>query len=657
MKRFISKIPLHIRYITSIYLLGMLFFTLFRFLLFITEIKQLEILPSKFTLIAKAFLMGWRFDTVISGYLLFFPLLILSIASFFSYRQWMMYHMMHLLLTIMYTLAFLICAIDIPFFNYYFSRLSMVVLSWMQNASFGFKMIVEEMSYLVYFFVFVAVCIAFYYLVSRIKKKFKNELNTSIPEHKFSFYTKQFVFSILALGILFIGIRGRIEKKSPIKVGTAFFSNYAFPNQLGLNPVFTFIQSYLESINPENNQLQLMDEKLAIQQANAFMNITDANTPFVRQIQANSNSLHANVVVVIMESMSAEKMGRYGNTKNLTPFLDSIANVNYSFDHFYSAGIHTFNGIFSTLFSYPALIKQHPMNATVIPQFTGFPNTLKVFGYQNIYITTHDEQFDNVSGFLHANGFNSIVSQKDYPSKEILSTLGVPDHYMFEYAMPVLNELHSHQQPFFAAFMTASDHGPYIIPEGVDFKPRQKAKHDAIVEYADWAIRHFIALASRETWFDNTIFVFLADHGAVVGSNVYDMPYSYNHIPLIIYAPKLLKSTQAIQKPGGQIDVFPTIMGLLGLPYVNTTAGIDLLKESRPFMYFSADDKIGCSNDTFFYVYRSNGNESLYKYKNQDTHDYLSQYKALADSMKNYSFSMLQASQWMIKNKKTGIGK
>ncbi|MEI6696112.1 MAG: sulfatase-like hydrolase/transferase [Bacteroidota bacterium] len=657
MMRFITKIPLHIRYITSIYLAGMLFFTLFRFLLFITEIKQLEILPDKFTLISKAFIMGWRFDTVISGYLLFFPLLILSIASFLKFNKTRLYNSIHVFLILLYTLAFLICTIDIPFFNYYFSRLSIVVLSWMQNASFGFKMILEEMSYLVYFFVFMAVCIAFYYLLSRIKKKIKNHVITSIPENKLSFYTKQFVFSILTLGILFIGIRGRIEKKSPIKVGTAFFSNYAFPNQLGLNPVFTFIQSYLESINPENNQLQLMDEKLAIQQANTFMNITDANTAFVRHIPGSPNPLHANVVVVIMESMSAEKMGRYGNPKNLTPFLDSIANINYSFDHFYSAGIHTFNGIFSTLFSYPALLKQHPMNATVIPQFTGFSNTLKDFGYQNIYITTHDEQFDNVSGFLHANGFDQIISQKDYPSKEILSTLGVPDHYMFEYAIPVLNERHSHQQPFFAAFMTASDHGPYIIPEGIDFKPRQKAKHDAIVEYADWALRHFISLASQQTWFNNTIFVFLADHGAVVGSNVYDMPYSYNHIPLIIYAPKLLKSTQAIQQPGGQIDVFPTIMGLLGFPFVNNTAGIDLLNESRPFMYFSADDKIGCSNDTFFYVYRINGKESLYKYKKQDTHDYLAQYKMLADSMKAYSFSMLQASQWMIQNKKTGMWK
>ncbi len=654
MKRLFSKIPIHIKYIGLVYLSGILFFTLFRLLLLFTEIKQLQILPDKFTLISKAFFMGWRFDTVISGYLLFFPLLILSIASFFRFNKTFIYKFLHYIIFLFYVVAFLICAIDIPFFNYYFSRLTIVVLSWMQNASFGFKMIFEEISYLIYFFVFIAVCIAFYLVLLLIKKKMIVNVNTYFSNNKKTFYLKQFTFSILALAIMFLGIRGRIEKKSPIKVGTAYFSNYAFPNQLGLNPVFTFIQSYIDKINPENESLHLMDEKLAIKNANQFLNINNDSVPFVREIKGNFNPIKANIVVVIMESMSANKMGRFGNTKNLTPFLDSIAKVNYSFDNCYSAGLHTFNGIFSTLFSYPALLKQHPMNGTVIPQYSGFSNTLKIFGYQNIYITTHDEQFDNVSGFLHANGFDKIISQKDYPSSQILSTLGVSDHYMFEYAIPVLNEIHKQNKPFFSTFMTASDHGPYIIPKGIDFKPNNKDIRDGIVEYADWAIRHFITQASQQTWFNNTIFVFLADHGAVVGSNVYDMPISYNHIPLIIYAPKLLKEAKAIENPAGQIDVFPTIMGLLGYNYVNNTAGIDLLKETRPFTFFSADDKIGCTNDEFFYVYRTNGSESLYKYKNQDTHDYLPQYKSLADSMKTYSFSMLQASQWMVNSKKIG---
>ncbi len=647
---FAKKLPIHIQYILLIYLCGIMFFTLFRIILFFTELNQIEVIENKTSVIMQAFLMGLRFDTVISGYILFFPLLILSIFSFFKSNKKLLINTITYVIFVLYLLAFLICAIDIPYFNYYFSRLSIVILSWTSNAAFGFKMVFEEISYMIYFIVFLIHSIVFFLILRKIKNstliKYQNEKPSKW------FHLKIIVFSVFSLSLMFLGIRGRIEKKSPIKVGTAYFSNYAFPNQLGLNPVFTFIQSYIDKLNPENETLHLMDNQTAIRLTNRYLKINNS-IPFVREIKSESNPLKANVVVVIMESMSAGKMKRFGNQNNLTPFLDSIANQGYCFNNCYSAGIHTFNGIFSTLFSYPALLKQHPMNATEIPKFTGFSNTLKNLGYQTAYFTTHDEQFDNVSGFLHANGFEKITSQKDYPSSAILSTLGVPDHYMFHFALPILNQLNANKRPFFAAFMTASDHGPYIIPEDIPFKPKNKDIKLGIVEYADWSISQFIAEASQQSWFKNTIFVFLADHGAVVGSNVYDMPLTYNHIPFIIYAPEIIKEAKSIENFGGQIDVYPTVMGLLGITYINNTAGIDLLKEKRPYMYFSADDKIGCVSDSLFYIYRTNGSESFYKYKNQDTKNYLSDYKNTVKEMKDYSFSNLQASQWMINNKKT----
>jgi len=259
-----------------------------------------------------------------------------------------------------------------------------------------------------------------------------------------------------------------------------------------------------------------------------------------------------------------------------------------------------------------------------------------------------------VSGFLHANGFNKIISQKDYPNNQILSTLGVPDHYMFEFSINELNKL-ANNKPFFSAFLTSSDHGPYIIPENIPFKTRNNDIKNAIVEYADWSLNYFIEKCSKEKWFSNTIFVFTADHGSIVGSSVYDIPLSYNHIPFIIYSPKYIKSFKQFDSPCGQIDIFPTIMGILGLPYINNTAGVDVINETRQYMYYCADDKIACIDDEFLYLYRTvNNTESLYKWRTDDIKDYLIENKNKADSMKTYCFSMLQASQWMINNKKTG---
>ncbi|MBK6566654.1 MAG: sulfatase-like hydrolase/transferase [Saprospiraceae bacterium] len=161
---------------------------------------------------------------------------------------------------------------------------------------------------------------------------------------------------------------------------------------------------------------------------------------------------------------------------------------------------------------------------------TVFFTALKKYDYSSIYFTTHDGQFDNVEGFLKANDCEQVISKDDYPSEKIKTTLGVPDDYMFEYSIPLLNELHAKNKPFVAAYMTTSDHGPYYIPEY--FTPKNKDIKKQIVEYADFSLRKMISLSSKQKWFDNTIFVFVADHGSPLDSD-YEMSLDYHHSPLL----------------------------------------------------------------------------------------------------------------------------
>ncbi len=195
-----------------------------------------------------------------------------------------------------------------------------------------------------------------------------------------------------------------------------------------------------------------------------------------------------------MESMSAAKMERHGNTKHLTPFLDSLSHNSYYFENIYTAGIHTFNGVFSTLFSFPAIYRQNPMKESTMFKYNGIGHTLRKNGYSTTYFTTHDGQFDNIEGFLRANDFENIITLADYPSEEAKTTLGVPDDFMFEFSMPVIDKLYKENKPFFVAFMTASDHGPYYLPDY--FKPKNQNIKDQMVEYADWSLRKLVSLAS-----------------------------------------------------------------------------------------------------------------------------------------------------------------
>ena len=653
---FIKKnIPVYCIYILKVYFLGIILFTLFRILLLAVCFGMKG--HATTGMLLTSFVYGWRFDTCISGYILSFPFLVLIIASIFRSLRNYLYKIIFFFIAAFYCTAFFICAADVPYFKQFSSRLTTSVLLWTGSPLFMLKMIFAELSFWIYLVPFILVC---YFFIRKLR--IIHEILFTQQE-KFAF--GKIISTIIFAGLIFLGIRGRIDEKSPIRIGTAYFSDNSFANQLGLNPVFTFLRSWLDDQSPENDQLKLMDEKTAIAFVRKSFGATDADSPVLRKIISDSavqktnplklsgqNFNEMNVVIVIMESMSKYFMGEYGGPK-LTPELDSIAKRSYSFENIYTSGIHTFNGIYSTLFSYPALMHQHPMNKIPSRKFYGISSVLKEKNYATIFFTTHDGQFDNAEGFLHANDFDEIISKEDYPSNKSLSTLGVPDDFMFEFSIPVLNEINKSGEKFLCAFMTASNHKPFVLPENIPFHPKSTSEDEKMVEYADWSVGKFLKLASLQPWYKNTIFVFVADHGCDL-SGTYDMPLSYHHSPLIIHSPELIPQPETFDCLGGQMDIFPTLMGLMNIAYENNTMGIDLLKEKRPFIYFTADDKIGCLDKEYFFLRKNDGSESLYHYQNASTENILEKYEAKADSMKNYAYSMLQTTQWMISNEKFG---
>ena len=622
----------------KIYILSLLVFTAFRIILFLTESGRVSS-GVFYSDILLSFLVGVRFDLVITGYILLLPFVVLSVISFFKRDHIIINKFFFYFIFALFFLSYLICTVDIPYFNQFFSRLSISAFDWIDSPGFVFGMIIQEVRYWWVIVPFLLLIIFFYKILHKIYFQ-------SIPS------TGEFTFLKILVSLLFFvlmlaGIRGRLDEKSPIRVGTAYFSNNGFLNQLGLNPNFTLLNSILETLNPENQNIKLIDDNIAVENVRKYLMINnpEKDSPISRRISGKDSSDY-NVILIIMESMSAAKMHRHGNQNNLTPFLDSISYHGYYFENAYTAGIHTFNGIFSTLFSYPALFRKHPMKGSEMRTYHGLFNTLKGKNYSTIYFTTHDGQFDNVEGFLRANDCENVITKADYPADEIKTTLGVPDDFMFRFSIPYLNELNKRHKPFVAAYMTASDHGPYYIPGY--FKPRSSGKKNQVVEYADYSLKKFIDISSRQPWFNNTIFVFVADHGSAINS-VYDMALDYNHTPLLFYAPGIISEPKTFSKMAGQIDIFPTIMGLLNLSYENFTLGIDLLNESRPYIYFGADDKYGVIDNDWFLIVRSDGSKSLYKYKDNDTQNYSEQNSALVNSMNLYAKSNLQTFQYLLK--------
>ncbi len=648
-KRGISAIlPKHLVYLLRVYLLGIFCFTIFRAILLLQEFHQMHFIPTDQGILLgiKAFLMGLRFDTVVMGYILTLPFLLLAIDAFAGWNSKLLYRIVVGLVTVCLIAALFICAADLPFFHHFYTRVSTSILISADkggNNDMLSGMILQEWRYIWPFFPFAFTA---WLVISRNRRLLHNILYHFEDNQNLAVFKWFAVFAAL----LCFGIWGRFSFQSHIAASTAYSSDYGFINMLGLNPAYTFTQSFVNS-KTDAKHVRLMGDGEAVRNVQQYLNIPAAqefDSPIARQVVfSDSLATKPNVVLVIMESMSASKMGRYGNKNNLTPFMDSLANVSHSFDSIFTSGIHTFAGVYSTLFSHHVVKRKHPFNKVI--KMSGIATNLKQHGYSTIYFTTHDKGFDNVAEFLQANDYDRIVGKDDYPPDRILSALGVPDDYLYQHAIGDLDKLHETGKPFFSAIMTGSDHGPFVIPDY--FKPKHEDATLGIVEYVDWSVRKFLRMAAQKPWFDNTIFVFVADHGASLDKR-YDMPLTYLHSPLIIHAPKLIGEPRSYSQLGSQVDVFPTIMGLLKLPYINNTFGIDLFRESRRFACAYADDKFAVLNSSHMFVSRENGVTSLYNYRTGEVKDYSKELPGLRAAMKTYGESIFQATQWLRHNEK-----
>ncbi len=627
------------------YFISILFFTVFRIIFVYTSKELLPDLSDLNYYLISAFEVGWRFDTVISCYILAFPFLVLSFLNLFKINSLITIRIIKFLTALIFIFAFMLCAVDIPYFKYNFSRLTVAVFNWVDTPEMMIQLMFSEFSYVIYLMLFIVISILFSIVAKYIRIK---TISKNISEEKFSVTIKLIYFLLIAFAV-FMGMRGR--KSAPIKEGNACVSTNAFVNQIGLNPVFTFAKSMM-------NKIEFMDDKIALSEVKRYFNNEAKNkydSPIARLVLADSVFKRYNVVVIIMESMTANNLKRFGNIYNITPTIDSLANNGLSFDNIWGAGKHTSNGVYSTLYSFPGIWSRRSTTNVERAVYSGFPGVLKQKGYSTTYFTNHGTSFDNIGEFLPENHFDRIVSQGDYPQNKIVGMYGVPDHVMFEKGIEVLSELAQSQKPFFATFMTTSNHGPYIIPDGIKFKPKKGPIERQIIEYADWSIGYFMEMASKQPWFDSTVFIFTGDHGAITDNNKYIIPLSFHHIPFIIYSTDKSTESKAYSILGGQIDIFPTVMGYLNASYVNNTFGINLFNEKREFIYYSEDNKLVCMNNEYMFVFSKEREENLFKLKGNDVSNCIEANKGIADSMKKYMFVMLQSTQWMIEHKKTNV--
>ena len=358
-------------------------------------------------------------------------------------------------------------------------------------------------------------------------------------------------------------------------------NNYA--TELQCNGCWNFLEAYSSSTLEYDRFYQMLptDEASALKLA-----LCNQDGDGVQAIRDSVLVIKKNIVVIAVESLSADFLSAYGNEDGITPNLDTLIEKSLVFDNLYAAGNRSVRGLEALTLCIPpsageSIIKR-PGNAGLFSTGT----VLRTNGYTTSFIYGGDSYFDNMRTYFSGNGFE-IIDKTSYPKEDITfaNIWGTCDEDSYRVALKEFDNKAERGAPFHAIIFTISNHRPYTFPEGKITYDGEMKSRSAAVKYTDFAIGQFLAEALRKPWFGNTVFVVVADHCASSAGKT-SIPVDKYHIPAIVYSPGFIRP-QRVEKLCSQIDLMPTVFSLLHFSYDSKFYGQNILDSEynqRAFM-------------------------------------------------------------------------
>lgn len=316
---------------------------------------------------------------------------------------------------------------------------------------------------------------------------------------------------------------------------------------------------------------------------------TSASFDDISRFTTATDEKKPNIILIAIESFSADFLQSFGNTENLTPNYDKLAQESIFFTNLYATGTRTVRGMEALTLCVPPTpgnsIVRRPNNENL----SSIATVLKQKNYQPYFIYGGDGYFDNMNTFFGGQGFDIVdrdrgnplsdnIKTKRYPIKDnevsFENAWGICDEDIYKQSLKYADANYKQKKPFFQFVMTTSNHKPYTFPAGkIDLA---QGERNAAVKYTDYALGKFIADAKSKPWFKNTVFVIVADHCAS-SAGKWEINISKHHIPAIIYNVEN-QQPQKIERLASQIDVMPSLFGYLNWNYTTSLYGKDINK-------------------------------------------------------------------------------
>lgn len=657
--KFPRSVPLTIQWLLVLWGIYVLIFTLFRvstvFLFKPSGINFSSLLPS--------FLLGFRFDVKWISMILL-PIALLSVYQKFSpfysernKRLWSYY------LAIVTLIILFFFGADFGNFSYNHTRINASALNFAEDPVISFKMLWQSYPIV---WILTALIVTVILMAGVFKRTHVQTLKRNLKEN--AIYKKR--WHAAAIVFLCWCLYG-VFSFHPLKWKDAFELNDNFKSYVALNP----LQNFFTTLQFRSPSFDEQKAKAYYPVISKFLQLDSsgiADKPYKREMQPNSKSLESrpNVILVIAESFSMYKSSMSGNPLDATPYFKSMCDSGLFFNRCFTPTFGTARGVFAVLTGTPdvQLSKFSTRNPEAIRQHT-IINDFE--DYSKYYFLGGSSDFNNFEGLVKNIDEVHIYQEGSYKSA-LLNVWGISDKNLFLEAENVLSK---DKKSFFAVIQTADNHRPFSIPpEDSDFVKKvvnedtlRKYGFESLKEfqsfcYTDYCFKKLIEEAKEKSWFNNTIFVFVGDHGVEGESSAMYPPVwtsgqlTDEHVPMLFYAPELI-NPQTRAEVVSQIDVLPTLAGMLHQPYTNTTLGRDLLntknKIDAAFIIHHDEGNIGVVTNEYYYVKNLRiKKEELMPMRS----NVLSLTKAQKDSVKQnlseLTSAIYETAKWMLVNNK-----
>ncbi|NDK54477.1 LTA synthase family protein [Pontibacter fetidus] len=525
--------------------------------------------------LAGTFWYGSRLDLSFASYLSAVPFIVAFVSSLWqrlpaaAIIRWFTFVWLGIISVIL--------AADLELYSHWGFRLDSTPLQYLNTPT---EMAASAASAPLLLLTFVALALTGIFII--IYKLFFDLANYRL--NRFSWITAVLSFAFIAL--LVLPMRGGVQQ-IPINQSTAYFSDKPFVNHASLNMPWNMMHSMLkygeQSTNP---YLYLPADSAENVVHKLYSSVADTSGQVVKTGKPN-------VLFIILESYTAKMVESLGGEKGVTPNLDKLAKEGISFTNFYASGDRSQKGMVSILSGYPVQpatsIVKVPKKSEKLPQLS---HTFEQQGYNTSFYYGGELEFANLKSYFLNGGYDKLIDKYAFPEESYNSKWGAHDHVLFE---RVLKDLKNEKEPFFSTVYTLSSHEPFEIPTKPKFPVTDDvSKYRNSVNYTDWALGNFIAAAKKESWWQNTLVVLVADHGHPYPNKDENHAPSKFHIPFILTGGAISKHGVTIDALGSQTDIAATILSQVGLPHTEYVWSRNLLAPTKkPFAFYVFQDGFG----------------------------------------------------------------